>query len=219
MTVPTFSDYSVDGANSLNMSREIITLLGLDSDNQVPNNATKLTYSTSFPGYTRDDMSSMAQIFEKMDQNYQDMLDQIQTMNDLNNINVYVGNMYNAESTRMNHLKNSSVNNVYKARQQYSTTKYTVSYTGFITNAVILTLGVLIVCCVLGCLTVFKTAGSEKPMLSMMICACAVITIVTFYMIILALFVRQMMTRRSDDWDKRYFPSPPGVDAKASCNA
>jgi hypothetical protein len=161
----------------------------------------------------------MAQIFEKMDKNYQEMLSQIQTMNDLTNINDYVGNMYNAENTRVTHLKNSSVNNVYKAREQYSTTKYAVSYTKFITNAVIFTLGMLIVCGVLVCLTVFKAGGSETPMLSLKMCVCFVIVIVALFMIVMAMVVRQMMTRRSDDWDKRYFSSPPGVDAKASCNA
>ena len=216
-TVPTFSDFSVDGANSLNMSREIITLLGLDSTNQMPDNATQITYNTSFPGYTRDDMSSMTQIFEDMDKNYQYMLGQIKTVNDLTNINEYVGNMYDIESTRMNHLKNSSVNNVYKMREQYSTTKYAVAYTEFVTNAIIFTLGTLLVCCSLVAMTVFKVRG--EMMLSFRICACAVITILVFYAILMALFVHRMMRRRSDDFQKFYFNSPPGMDGNASCGA
>ena len=198
-----FYDFStsVDVPNELNMSRELISILNVDATGSQVANSNNITYATSFPGYTHDDMASMEQVFETMDSKYSNMLDQMKSANDLININNYVGNVYESESSRISHLKQSSVNNVYKMRQQYMTTKYALAYNKFITTLLMFTLGTIIVCAALGCISIWP----KEPFLSQTIALCAVITIVAIYLFLVALYYHRMMERRKDDWKKFYF--------------
>jgi len=198
---------SVDVPNELNMSRELISILNVDASGAQIDNADKITFATSFPGYTYDDMASMEQVFESMDQKYSNMLEQLKSTNDLINISNYVGNVYESESSRISHLKKNSVNNVYKMRQQYMTTKYALAYNKFVSNLMIFTLGTFIVCAVLGCLAIWP---APDPKLNPTIAICAVVTIASIYLLLTGMFVHRVMERRKDDWSKFYFNTPLG---------
>jgi len=215
MATTPFYDFtsSVDAPNVLNMSRNIISILDIDATGTQLANSQNIAYNTSFPGYTRDDLATMEDVFEAMDFQYQDMLKQIQSANDLMNINSYMGNMYDAENKRITGLKNTSVNNVFKMRQTYMTTKYAVAYNQFISKVLMFTLTVLVICAILGCVAIWPTA---EPTISMTIAMCGCITILTIYLVLLALFYHRMLERRKDDWNKFYFNNPK--DSSSSSN-
>jgi hypothetical protein len=216
MATTPFYDFtsSVDAPNVLNMSRNIISILDIDASGSQINNAQNVAYTTSFPGYTRDDLASIEEVFETMDIKYQTMLQNIQSANDMTNINSYMGNMYDAESKRITSLKNTSVNNVFKMRQTYMTTKYAVAYNQFISKVLMFTLTILVMCAILGCLAVWP---ATKPTIAITIAICGAITIVVIYLIILALFYHRMLERRKDDWNKFYFNNPGDKGNNGSC--
>lgn len=202
---PPVYDYntSIDSQLALNASRELVSMLNLTSNGGVISAQQQgAILNNSFPGYTRDDLASMEQVLENMDHKYRSMLTQITQTNNLMNINSYASNVYETESARMAHLRDQSVNNVYKMREGYMTNKYHVSYTQFITRITMLTLAIVILCAVAACLVFYKN------MLSMRIAVCIAITLVLIYLFIVALLYRKMLERRKDDWTKFYFPAP-----------
>lgn len=208
-TIPDIFDYNnqIDQKNSLDTSRQLISVLGIDAHgNSQVQNQQNITFTSSFPGYTRDDMASMEQVFESMDKQYTEMLNQIQATNDLVNMNNYMQNIYNSESSRVTHLRDQSVNNVYKLREEYMTNKYNVFYTQYATRVIMMTLGVLIVCGI----TAICAYWGESPPISKLIALCIILTTLIFYFIILGLSYHRAMERRKDDWNKFYFNAPPG---------
>ena len=206
---PNLFDYNtnIDSVQALNMSRELVSMLAIDAAGAIVNNSKQTVYNTSFPGYTRDDLSSMEQVIENMDKTYRSMLTQTQQTNNLLNLNNYVDSVYTNESARVNHLKNESVNNVYKMRQEYMTSKYNVAHTQFIIKLLMFTFVVVIVCASLA----FLTQG-KNPMISMRIALCVALTLLCFFVLIAGLYYRRALERRKDDWTKFYFKAPASAN-------
>lgn len=199
-----FYDYSTqtDATKSLNASRDLIAKLQATSSTNFVDDTNY--FNSTFPGYTHTDLANMEDVFEKADADYAAMLVATERMNNVVNMKNYVSDMYSAESSRVSSLKHKSVNNVYKMREQFMSSKYALYYTEFFTNCTIGLLAVLIICGVAMCLTFY----GDPPMLSMMIALCITLTVSAIALIIWAMFYKRMQKRRKDDWTKFYFNSP-----------
>ena len=218
MTTLTSFNYNnaIDSTNALQASRELVSVLGIDAaQNITVPDQKNITFSSSFPGYTRDDMATMEQVFQSMDKQYAEMLQDVKATNDMLNMHDYVQNIYDSESGRVNHLRNQSVNNVYKLREGYMTQKYSVYYNQYLTRIIMMTLGVAIVCACLG----LCAYSRDPPMLDKAIAACVGLVILIFYVLVLGLSYHRTLERRKDDWTKYYFKAPPGVEGANSCGA
>lgn len=204
MSQGIFYDYSTqtDASKTINASRELIAKLQANSTTDFNDN--KTSFKSTFPGYTHADLASMEQVFEKMDTDYRTMLTNIERTNNVVNMRNYVNDMYDSENSRVSHLKNQSINNVYKMREQFMNSKYALYYTAFFTNCIMFMLAVLIVCAIAMCLTIY----GEPPKISMTIGICIVLTVTIIALIIWAMFYKRMQKRRKDDWTKFYFNSP-----------
>lgn len=204
MSQSLFYDYSTqtDASKNINASRELIAKLQANSSTDFNDNTS--SFKSTFPGYTHTDLASMEQVFEKMDTDYRVMLTNIERTNNVVNMKNYVNDMYDSENSRVSHLKNQSINNVYKMREQFMNSKYALYYTAFFTNCIMFMLAVLIVCAVAMCLTIY----GKPPKISPTIGICVVLTVTIVALIVWAMFYKRMQKRRKDDWTKFYFNGP-----------
>jgi hypothetical protein len=203
-----FNDYiNVDQGNAINKDKELITQLNIDAAGVIPvapgltNNNT--TYNTAFPGYTYDDIASIEQNFENMDNKYFDMLQKITEKNKLSSMTEYMGNVYENENTRLTSLKKQSVNNVHKLRQQFMANKYAYNYQKYLTNILFFTLVVAIICCV-----AMATVKLEKYNIDMTTAYVIVAFVLILYVLALFIYYKNWQSRRKDDWNKFYFANP-----------
>lgn len=212
---------SVDRQNAVIQDKTLLNLLALNSDNTIiidnANSSEHLasTYNASFPGYTYDDIADIESKFENIDLQYTDMLYQIQTINKMSNMTLYMDNIYSIENQRMTSLKKQSVNNVQKMRQTFMANKYKMNYQRFLTNIVLFTFIVVIVCGIALCLTKLpdkpSVPQSENMRISPSIGFMIVGGVLFLYVMLMFIFYKGWQQRRKDDWSKFYFSQPTGL--------
>jgi len=195
-------DSTIDATNSLNTSRELVSLLQLDASNTID----QVKYqgyvtSASYPGYSAESLSDIEQTFESMEAAYLSMLVQIQTVNNLMNLTMYVKNSSAAENKRTGLLRDGTVNNVYKMRQIYLGNKYSIAYNKYVIGILQFTIAIQSIAVLIG---IGLIKGIFRPTTAIIL-MCVIYAI---YLISLVLAYRSMLNRRKDDWTKFYFNNP-----------
>ena len=202
------TNYSLaDQSSSFAMDTTLIRALDIDSAGtamraSVPDQKF-IKYDSSFPGYTYDDISTVESTFNKMERTYNEQMRVVEIANSTGAMSRLLNNSVATESERVNAVRNSSVNNVYKQRQSFMMTKYSSYYQRFLITLLQFTIVVTIVCCMIACMTYY-----EKYMLSWKAAGAIIGFILATYLLLIAMFYKQKLMRRRDDWNKWYFGSP-----------
>ena len=131
--------------------------------------------------------------------------------NDLSNNNAYVAETLKTETERMTGIKNKTFNNTYKKQSQFFQKKYVINYNNFIKNIIKY---LILLCIVITIIMSFYLKGKiPKFIVYIMLSLLSVLSFV-----IILIYVKNVQTRRKDDWSKYYF-SGMEKDSKKSCTA
>jgi hypothetical protein len=201
-------NYSLaDQSSSFAMDTTLIRALDIDSAGNTIRASTPdqkfIKYDSSFPGYTYDDISTVEGTFNRMENVYNEAMRIVEIANTTGAMSRLLDNSVSSERERVNAVRSSSVNNVYKQRQTFMMTKYASYYQRFLITLLQFTIVVTIICCMVSCLTYY-----EKTMLSWTATGAIIGLILAIYFMLIVLFYKQKLMRRRDDWNKWYFSSP-----------
>jgi hypothetical protein len=119
---------------------------------------------------------------------------------DLANNNNYIAETLKSEGDRISNLKNKTVNTVYKTQQKFFQKKYVIEYNRFIANVFKY---LIMLAIILSVITSYFLKGS----ISTFIFTFVVLTLIVFTFLVIALYFKNLHTRRRDDWNKYYFQS------------
>jgi hypothetical protein len=132
--------------------------------------------------------------------------------NDLSNNNAYVAETLKTETERMTNIKNKTFNNTYKKQSQFFQKKYVISYNNFIKNII----KYLILLCIVITLIMSFYLKQKIPKFIVYI-ALSVLSVLSF--VIILIYVKNVQTRRKDDWSKYYFSGMAKDNTSKSCTA
>lgn len=171
-------------------------------------NPTKHAINTSVVGHTNDHVGLIEHVFIGKVQGYEnDTLKQI-LYNDLANTNTFIENNVDREFNKLSSMRDKTYNAVYKTKQMYMLKKYEIAYNNFAKNVIQFSMFVAVVCAL-----IMAAHYDPKVELNKKLAIAGVCIVLAVYLLILLLFVRKMMLRRKDDWNKFYFSS---MDSKGS---
>jgi hypothetical protein len=211
--LPFIPDYTItDDAKrayvSTNFSRQYS--LGQNADVRTPEIRSDLD-AWSFPGHTKDQLAQIENVFNTSRQQYMKETGDMKMLNNLANVSAYVSGSVVKEYDRLSYLRERSFSNVHKMRQHYMLKQYDVYYTRFQSGVIQFS---LFVACVCGFILMY-TLKEENPM-SNTVAFSIIASMVAFYLLVLIVFIKDMLTRRKDDWNKFYFASMDS-DKSGSC--
>jgi len=205
---------SNDNVYASEFNKRMVDIINVDANGEIldTNTASNLTHM-AYPGYTVDDLMTIENNFNDMEVLYNEATSIIKVGNDLQNVNTYLSNSYNAESNRVNSLLSHSMNDVYLSRENYMLKKYATAYNQYLAKVVMFSFFIAIVCAFVILFTKY-----EKVKLTWSIAGGLLTFILSIYVLGVVMFYKQMLLRRKDDWTKYYFSSPDGLNtAAASC--
>lgn len=133
-------------------------------------------------------------------------------LNDLANNNDYVAQTLNDEIEQSSHVRDKTLNTVYKTQQSYFQKKYAISYNYFV--AAIIKFLILAALVIVSVTTLFKLGK-----ISQIWFAAIMSLIVLFTLIVLVIYIKNMQTRMKTDWNKYYFASMETDNNQGSCSA
>ena len=201
-------DYTVyDNQLSDEVQQQFTNLYGMNSAGAIDATAMNIS-KNQLPGQSKDDLSRMQAIINDKFMQYQDGTLSMVMQNDMNNVNSYLSESVSNENARSQRLLESTNNALYKAKQAYMMKKYDIAYTQFVSGLLQFTLFTVIICSFILAL-IFSNVFNDLWGYSI------IIMIISLYLIILVLFIRQNMMRRKDDWNKFYYTT--GKNSK-SCS-
>lgn len=146
-----------------------------------------------------NDASYRAILFETL-KTYLNETGQFVILNDLANNNSYVAETLRSETDRVDGVKEKTINTTYKQQHEFFQKKYIVKYNQFVKNIVkyliLLSIFIMVV-------TSYFLKGVVSKFIFTLIVS---ISSVLSFLVILV-YVKNVQTRRKDDWDKYYFSS------------
>lgn len=123
--------------------------------------------------------------------------------NDVYNTNMFMNQSMTMQEEQINELSEKARNHIMRLRQKYQLKLYDISYYGFVTTVLLYAIFILSLSGgLLG--AVYKV---DPPMMSPSIAWTIIGVIVTLYLIIVLIYVRNNSNRRKTDWDKYNFGS------------
>lgn len=157
-----------------------------------------------------NDASYRAILFETL-KTYLNETNQFVILNDLANNNTYVAETLRSETDRVDGVKEKTINTTYKQQNEFFQKKYTVKYNQFVRNIVkyliLLSIFIMVV-----------TSYYLKGIVSKFIFALIVSISTVLSFIVILIYVKNIQTRRKDDWDKYYFSSMNTKDSSSCGN-
>lgn len=199
-----------DASYKTDFDTSLVRNLNIDTENDYD------VYAASniiaYPGYTVDDLMTIENMFGQMETQYNKATEVIQISNDLQNVNQFINNNYKLEKTRIDHVLNTSENNVYISRENFMLSKYNIAFNKFVTYVLEFTLFIAIICGFVVCFTFY-----EKFKISWKAAGVILFLIATIYAFGVIVFYRQTLVRRKDDWTKYYFSTPDSLNG-TFCN-
>ncbi len=130
--------------------------------------------------------------------------------NDLANNNAYVAESLKTETDKMDNIREKTVNNTYKKQNQFFQKKYVINYNNFIKNIIkyIFLLSIVILLIVS-----FYLQGKVSKFLSILVIS--ILVVLSF--VVILIYVKNIQTRRKDDWSKYYFSGMENDKTASSC--
>lgn len=129
---------------------------------------------------------------------------------DLANNNDYISETLKTEQDRISNVQSKTVNNVYKSQQKYFQKKYVIEYNRFVSSV----FKYLILLCIIISIV---TSYFLKGVINKFVFTFTILILVIFTFLTIALYVKNLHTRRSDDWNKYYFQSMDSQSSKNNC--
>jgi len=197
------SNYSEgDNIRRDSVGTDFIQFYNVDANGNVPNQMDMLRdlESRSYPGQTNDQLAKMEKLMKFAKNMYMNDTEQYKVVNNLANVTNYVAESVDKEFGRLSTLRDKTFSNVHKMRQHYMLKKYDISYNQFVSGIVQFTLFTIVLCGL-----IYAYAIKPEPPITTTVAWGVIAGILTIYLFIVILFVKQSMMRRKDDWNKYYF--------------
>lgn len=194
---------SWDKNTALNSGQQTIaTFGGMDSQGNFVASEDTIMKGVDFQavaGHTTEQLANIENLFQQKVTNYLDDTGAMILMNDLANANKFAGLTVENEAKRLMRLKERSSSDLTKTRAQYLSKNYTIAYNKFLTSIVQLTFGLIIA------IAISTYCLIPANFISIWVYAWIVTIIGVLYIIVIIIMIKNMQTRRKDDWDKYYF--------------
>ncbi len=133
--------------------------------------------------------------------------------NELYNTNMYINHVMTMQEEQINELSETARNRIMKYRQKYQLKLYDIHYYKFVRTVLLFAIFII---SVFGILLVF-TYKYDPPLLSPTITWIIIGIVITIYILLLFLYVRNNSSRRKTDWNKFYF-GDNGIPKKGDCS-
>lgn len=171
--------------------------------------------STSINGNPQDG-DAILEVFHSNVHTYLMDTKQATMLNDVANTNQFLGENMSSELTRTMGLRDKTFNHIHKTRQRYFGKKYAINANRFWARVLQITIFVVLLIAVTFALA--KVVKKDvSAFISMKTAYIIVGVIVSLYVLILVIFLKQNQIRRKDDWNKFYFTTPQDKASSGSC--
>lgn len=130
---------------------------------------------------------------------------------DLANNNDYIAETLQNEKDRISNVQSKTTNNVYKTQQNFFQKKYVIEYNRFVAN-------VFKYLILIGIVISIITSYFLKGVVNKYVFTTIVLTLIVFTFLTIALYIKNLQTRRSDDWNKYYFQTMESQSSKNNYN-
>ena len=158
----------------------------------------------NFPGVSNDDEAKFLNAFYDIEQKHTEYTNNALVANSLGAMNTFVADTQTTERDRLAGLSKKSSNDLFKMKQEYKNTKYSIEETKFNSRMVMWTFIFTIVgVSIMTLIIPIKT--DVPPVLSLTIALVIVGCVLLVWIAVLVIMYRSKFGRRKDDWDKLIF--------------
>lgn len=194
---------SWDKNTALNSGQQTITNFGgMDSQGNFIASEDTITKGVDFQavaGHTTEQLANIESLFQQKVSNYLDDTGSMILMNDLANANKFAGLTVENETKRLMRLKERSASDLTKTRAQFLSKNYTISYNRYLTSIVQLSFAMIIV------VAISTYCLIPANIIGIWVYGWIIGIIAVIYIIAIIIMIKNMQSRRKDDWDKYYF--------------
>lgn len=204
-----FSSYDNAGVSS--MSATVVDMLNTNSIGNVTTlDVDDMMNRKTFPGYSYDTQNKVMGTMSMMEKKYKEEIVNLIKDNKINNLNIFVDNVYNTENQRIQDILKKTSTDLVKMRETFMNERYYIHTLKFDINIIMITFLTATLVSVAFALALWNPIkGKEEPMLSMKAAGIVVGAIITLYILIVVIAYKQNMRRRKDDYSKIVFNMDP----------
>jgi hypothetical protein len=198
-------DYSnIDNSHYVKAQQTSSMLMNTDSQDRITNpQFFSMLDQQTFAGFSSQDDIKITNGIRTMEEEYKFLTDATVDINMMNNMHKYIETNNNHEVDRLNNLTQNSKNMLQKAKFETKELKNTSSIYAYYINIILLSLFFATIFLILILSIKTYEIDISKNLLYAIIAFIAIL-----YMVLVVLYYRDSLRRRTDDWDKIIFNPP-----------